>query len=175
MGSISRGPVETHLLPDDGTFPNSALPLLCYRGAVREAATEGAVAFELLFAANGWGGGGRNGVFPYHHYPSTTPEALGVWRGSATVLFGGDDGVVVRVEARDLVVIPAGVAHKALEATGDFSVAASYPGGLRPDMCYGKPGERPGTDRAIALVPIPATDPVAGAEGPLVRIWKAGR
>jgi uncharacterized protein YjlB len=90
------------------------------------------------------------------------------------VLFSGDGGVTVKVRAGDLVVIPPGVAHKAIEASADFSVVAAYPKGHSPDMCYGRPGERPDADRRIALVPVPETDPVDGSEGPLVRIWGSG-
>ena len=39
-------------------------------------------------------------------------------------------------------------------------------------MQYGKPGERPGTDRNIAGVPAPAADPVHGDAGPLTRLWR---
>ena len=42
-----------------------------------------------------------------------------------------------------------------------------------PDMCYGKPDERPGADTRIAQVPMPASDPAFGLDG-LVRLWTAG-
>ena len=158
-------------LRDDGTYPNSALPLLHYRLAVPEAATEGAPAFERRYVSNGYGGSWRNGVFAYHHYHTTTHEVLGVFAGTAKVLFGGDAGTAVTVGAGDLIVIPAGVAHKALEASGDFSVVAAYPDGRSPDMRWGRAGERPAADHSIAAVPIPTTDPIAGPQGPLVRLW----
>ena len=54
----------------------------------------------------------------------------------------------------------------------DDSVVGAYPDGTGPDMQYGKPGERPGTDRNIAAVPAPAADPVHGGTGPLTRLWR---
>jgi uncharacterized protein YjlB len=166
--------IDRYVLPDDGTFPNSGLPLLHYHGVLRERGGSLAEAFERRFSAAGWGGMWRNGVFAYHHYHSTTPESLGAFAGRARVLFGGDGGVTVEVRAGDLVVIPPGVAHKAIEASADFGVVAAYPKGLLPDMCYGRHGERPDADRRIALVPVPETDPVDGPEGPLVNIWGSG-
>jgi uncharacterized protein YjlB len=163
--------VDRYVLPDNGTFPNSRLPLLHYHEALRASDGSLAEAFEGRFSASGWGGMWRNGVFAYHHYHSTAPESLGAFAGRARVLFGGDGGVTVEVRAGDLIVIPPGVAHKAIEASADFGVVAAYPPGLSPDMCYGRPGERPDADRRIALVPVPETDPVDGPKGPLVRIW----
>jgi uncharacterized protein YjlB len=78
----------------------------------------------------------------------------------------------VRLTAGDVVVIPAGVAHKNDGASSDFRVVGAYPDGTGPDMQYGKPGERPGTDRNIAAVPSPAADPVHGSAGPLTRLWR---
>ena len=79
------------------------------------------------------------------------------------------------VAAGDVVVIPAGVAHRRLRSTPDFGVVGAYPQGQRWDMCYGKKGERPGTDRNIARVPDPGTDPVYGGEGPLLELWSGLR
>jgi uncharacterized protein YjlB len=70
------------------------------------------------------------------------------------------------------VVIPAGVAHKRLQSSPDFGVVGAYPQGQMWDMCYGREGERPETDRNIAGVPDPERDPIFGAHGPLCEIWK---
>ena len=70
-------------LRDDGVFPNSRLPLLVYRGAVRLPEHDPAATFEQLFAANGREGSWRDGIYPYHHYHSTAHEVLGVYHGSA--------------------------------------------------------------------------------------------
>ena len=90
--------------------------------------------FEERFAANGWTGAWRNGVFDWHHYHQTTHEVLGCYRGRARVQLGGPDGEVHDIAPGDVVVIPAGCAHKRLEASGDFAVVGAYPGGVTPDM-----------------------------------------
>ncbi len=156
--------------PDDGAIPNNRLPLLLYR-KVWPAAGDLAPQIEETFLGNDWRGLWRNGVFPYHHYHSTSHEVLGVYAGSAVVQFGGESGSQLEVSAGDVVVIPAGVGHKRIRASGDFAVIGGYPEGRSWDTCYGKPGERPAADRRIAEVPLPETDPVAGREGPLPAIW----
>ena len=104
--------VETYRFVDDGIVPNNAaLPLVVYRGALAESADR-AGACERLFAQNGWGGGWRNGIYADHHYHSTAHEALGIARDNARVRLGGAGGPVVELNAGDVVVIPAGIAHK---------------------------------------------------------------
>src|SRR5687767_7495390 len=91
-------------LTDDGVFPNNAqLPLIVYREAVTLPDEDPAAGFEALFAANHWPPAWRYGVFGYHHYHSTAHEVLGIFRGHATVQFGGDEGVVLSVRKGDVV------------------------------------------------------------------------
>jgi uncharacterized protein YjlB len=161
------------VLRDDGTFPNSVLPLVAFQGAFDLAGGDLAHRIEEVFAANGWGGGWRNGVYGFHHYHSSAHEVLGVYRGSARVQLGGEHGIAVRIAVGDVVVIPAGVAHKNLGASPDFAVVGAYPDGQRWDMNYGKAGERPEADARIARVTLPRMDPVHGAGGPLLGLWGA--
>jgi len=158
-----------HRFEDDTVFPNSHLPVLIYRAALPS--PRGA-AFEELFEAHGWSSAWRNGLYTVHHYHSTAHEVLGIFQGWVTARLGGPRGQTVRLEAGDVVIIPAGVAHKNDGASSDFRVVGAYPDGTGPDMQYGKPGERPGTDRNIAAVPSPAADPVHGSAGPLTRLWR---
>ncbi len=169
--SVRHVEVEQQAIADDGTFPNSKLALLLYHGAVVTTGPDPARIFEQLFAANNWLASWRNGIYPYHHYHSTSHEVLGIYSGSARVQLGGEQGVVCELRADDVVVVPAGVAHKKLSASDDFGVVGAYPEGRDWDMNYGKPGERPRTDRNIAQVPLPRTDPVYGPQGPLVQRW----
>ncbi len=159
-------------LKDDGIFPNSRFPLLLYLQAIGSHAANPATALEQLFAAHGWTGSWRDGIYSYHHYHSTAHEVLGVYRGSAKVQLGGDDGVVHALKHGDVIVIPAGVAHKNLGSSSDFGVVGAYAEGRDWDMNYGKPGERPRADRNIAAVPLPRMDPVFGADGPLLKRWR---
>ncbi|MBN1837932.1 MAG: hypothetical protein JW820_18890 [Spirochaetales bacterium] len=161
-------PPQTVRLQDDGTFPNSRKPLLLYSAAVPADPS----AIEELFTRNDWPAAWRNGVYPYHHYHSNAHEVLGAYSGSAHLQFGGPGGAVQGVRAGDIVVIPAGVAHKRLESSPDFRVVGAYPGGQSPDMCYGRAGERPAADRRIAVVPDPTMDPVQGTGGALCRLWQ---
>jgi uncharacterized protein YjlB len=164
--------IVTHTLPDDGVFPNNEnLPLLAYLGALNRAYQDMAAATEELFSANKWGGSWRNGVYPFHHYHSVAHEVLGVFSGSAKVQFGGEQGIVLTVDRGDVVIIPAGVAHKSLGSSRDFRLVGAYPLGQHPDMNYGKPGERPRADQAIARVPLPQADPVYGSGGPVAQHW----
>jgi uncharacterized protein YjlB len=164
--------VQVFPLYDDGTIPNSKLPLLLYRDAISLPPHDPAAIIEQLFGANEWVGSWRNGIYDYHHYHSTAHEVLGVFKGAAKVQFGGPNGIVQTVSVGDVVIIPAGVAHKNLEsAARDFGVVGAYPSGQHSDMCYGKLGERPGADEQIARVPLPKADPVYGISGPLLKQW----
>ena len=107
---------------------NPRLPLVVYRG-VLESGPGAAASCETLFAGNGWSGGWRGGVYPYHHYHSTAHEALGIVAGSAKVRLGGDSGTLIDLHAGDVVVIPAGVAHKGEAASPDLLIVGAYPGG----------------------------------------------
>jgi uncharacterized protein YjlB len=170
--------VELYNLKDDGRMPNNtALPAMVYHGALRPAEDGGdddpARIFEETFAANGWRGSWRDGIFPYHHYHSTSHEVLGIARGEARVRLGGEGGVTTEVKAGDVIVIPAGVGHRNLGASPDFLVVGAYPEGQEDyDLCRGRDhDERARALEAIAKVPLPAADPVYGAEGPLIEHW----
>ena len=77
--------------------------------------------FENRFAANGWTGAWRNGVYGYHHYHATTHEVLGCHAGTARVQLGGPDGAVHEIAAGD-VVDP--TYRQAITAAGSGCVAA---------------------------------------------------
>lgn len=164
--------VATFTLADDGVFPNNAnLPLTVYRAAAELPALDPAATFEAMFASHHWPPAWRSPIYTYHHYHSTAHEVLGVFQGHATIQFGGEQGVTLEVQAGDVVVIPAGVAHKCLDAQQGFCAVGAYPQGQQWDMCTGKAGERPQADVNIARVPSPQADPVYGTSGPLMAHW----
>jgi uncharacterized protein YjlB len=69
-------------------------------------------------------------------------------------------------------VLPAGTGHKRQAASDDLLVIGAYPTGQEHyDLRRGDPEELEEAERNIAAVPLPATDPVDGAEGPLVESW----
>lgn len=164
--------IETFILQDDGTFPNSRLPLIIFRDALKTTGSEAEKTFKKLFTKNDWGNNWAANVYDFHHYHSTTHEVLGVSAGEASLQFGGEQGIAERVSAGDVIVIPAGVAHKNNGCTQDFTVVGGYPEGRDWDLNRGLPGERPKVDKNIAKLPPPKFDPVYGADGPLLEYWK---
>src|SRR5579871_3847829 len=126
---------ETYRFTDDGCFPNSALPLLMYRQALPADAGP----MVRSFAVNGWSNAWQDGIFKYHHFHSIAHEVLGIAAGEARVAFGGPAGVTLTVRSGDVVVIPAGVAHRNMGQTPDLVVVGAYPGGAEYDTCRGEP------------------------------------
>jgi uncharacterized protein YjlB len=165
--------IEELLFRDDGRVPNNpSLPPIVYR-AVLEGGPHAAADCEKLFAKNGWTGAWRNGIYAHHHYHSTAHEVLGITAGSVRVRLGGEDGATVELHAGDVVVIPAGVAHKNEGASPDLTVVGAYPGGKSPDMRGPGAHERERALRNIRAVPLPDCDPVCGKGGPLIERWRA--
>jgi uncharacterized protein YjlB len=163
--------VEEFRFDDDGLAPNNpALPLVVYRAAIGTGAGA-AAACEALFAGNGWVPAWRNGIFAHHHYHSTAHEALGIVSGSARVRLGGEGGRSVELRAGDVVVIPAGVAHKSERASPDLLVVGAYPRGQNPDMRTPAALRHAEAKAAIAAVPLPERDPVGGEAGPIRDRW----
>jgi uncharacterized protein YjlB len=168
----SKIDVVSHLLAADADIPNNArLPLLVYPGAVRLDVDDPASVFERLFASNDWVGCWRNGIFPFHHYHSTSHEVVGIYSGSAVAQLGGESGVRLTLNPGDVVIIPAGVGHKKLSSSASFGVVGAYPSGQQPDICRADQRScRQAAERA-ARVFIPASDPVHGPGGPMSDYW----
>ena len=128
---------------------------------------------ERTFERNGWGHGmWRNGIYPFPHYHSMIHEVLGIARGRARVRFGGARGEELEVAAGDVAVLPAGTGHQRLSATSDLLVIGAYPPSGRYDLCRGTAAEHTRARAAIPHVPLPETDPLFGAAGPLTRLWR---
>src|SRR4051812_40962438 len=106
-------PIE-YILKDNGVFPNSALPVLHYKQILNLPVIFPAAAIRALFKKNGWTNNWKKGIYTYHHYHSITHEVLGVVKGKTILQLGGDDGIKIVIEKGDVVVVPAGVAHKNL-------------------------------------------------------------
>jgi uncharacterized protein YjlB len=162
----------TFVFADDGLVPNNPLPLLIYKGAIDLDSDEPEKAIEGLFGANGWGDMWRNGIYDYLHYHATVHEALGIARGHARVRFGGDSGREFELDAGDVAILPAGTGHQCLKATADFSVVGAYPPGAKMHVTRPTPENHARALKTIPEVRLPKTDPVAGDDGPLVKLWK---
>lgn len=100
---------------DTPGWSNASLPVLVYRGGVPAVDP---VAVEAMLESNAWPPGWRNGIYPFHHFHSTAHEALACVTGSATLTLGGTDGLHVRIEAGDLLVLPAEKGHRRVDASG---------------------------------------------------------
>ena len=161
---------------DDGSIPNNPrLPLLLYRDAIDLSGTPDPEALiEKMFARHGWGDLWRNGIYPYVHYHSMIHEALGIARGRAKVRFGGEGGEVVDLAAGDVAVRPAGTGHQCLWAAPELVVIGAYPKSGRYNLCRGSKAEHARALKTIPLVPLPDSDPVHGADGPLTGLWRHG-
>ena len=170
---IKKSKVITRTITAQAYFPGSHLPLLVHQG-VFDNETCDATDFEKLFTFNSWGNSWRNGVYAFHHYHSKAHEALGVYRGEVSVQFGGPDGIILKAQRGDVIIIPAGVSHKRVSATMNYALVGAYPPGQSPDMMYGKKKELAEAKQHISRVPLPQTDPAYGKTGALVSAWTSG-
>jgi uncharacterized protein YjlB len=166
--------VETHLLSPSEAIPNHpTLPLMVYRKALSDTSRGNADQVERLIQKNRWTGTWQNGVFPFHHFHSNAHEVLAVCSGRAQVHFGGPDGPAVQVESGDVAILPPGTGHKRIDATGDFLLVGGYPEGQEDyDLMRGDPAELPEAEKRIVATPLPAADPIYGADGPLLAYWE---
>lgn len=161
------------LLEDDGVYPNNGyLCMLIYKGALVLGPEDEAADIEKLFEDNKWSNTWKDGIFNYHHYYSNTHEVLGIFSGSAELQVGGPLGIYIKVVKSDVLIMPAGVAHKCLKSSDDFLVIGAYSEDIIHDINCGNDGERPAADENISNVPLPKIDPVYGVSGPLIRQWK---
>ena len=165
--------IEEHFFADDGRVPNNpSLPLIVYRSAL-ESGPRCAADCEALFADNGWSGAWRNGI--YRAPPLSQHRARGArHRGRVGSGCGSaaKTATTVELHAGDVVVIPAGVAHKNEGASPDLLVVGAYPGGKSPDMCTPAAQQCERALRNVREVPLPASDPVYGGPGPLIERWR---
>ncbi|WP_373354510.1 cupin domain-containing protein [Pseudoroseicyclus sp. CXY001] len=155
---------ERHTSRPAGHVPNSRFPLLIHRGALPGG---GAVEMRALFRGNGWTNNwDYPGIYDYAHYHSTTHECLGVATGWMELELSVSGGVRVRLEAGDVVVMPAGVSHEMTGNSEDVLVVGGYPDGRDWDNMRGERLDDLAAREAakrIMMLPIPAKDPVTGA------------
>jgi uncharacterized protein YjlB len=172
--ALSTLRVSKHLVPSHNGLPNSSIlnkPLLIYHSAFNNKSTS---AIESHLKSVGvvtpqW----RYTMYSTSHFHSNTHEVLCVYSGSARLCFGGEENpgrVEPVVQAGDVVVVPAGMAHRLLEDTSTggsrFEMVGAYPKGYNWDMCYGRDGEERQVD-GIGSVPWLDRDPIYGDQGPV--------
>ncbi len=172
---INTNPEITDLiLKPNRHFPNSTLPLLIYRNAISlgKQKNRSAEKMQTLFHKHNWKNAWRNGIYSFHHYHSNTHECLGICSGKARVIFGGPGGKSLQLEKGDVVIIPAGVAHKCSSASTDFFCVGAYPEGKQYDINLGTHQELVKAKPRLAKLAKPALDPLFGKEGFLKTFWK---
>jgi uncharacterized protein YjlB len=153
--------LETWHAPPGDEIPNHpSCPVLRYRGV-------NADDVRALFAEHGWGGSWVDGVFPFHHFHSTSHEVLGVLAGEATLELGGPQGEAFDVRAGDVIVLPAGTGHRRATDRNGFQVCGAYPAG-QEDYDLLRAADDAARERIRGL-PAPPDDPVGG-EG--VSTWR---
>jgi uncharacterized protein YjlB len=156
--------LETWSAPPGERIPNHpAFPVLIYHDV--DAAADGPDAARALFAEHGWGGSWVDGVFDFHHFHSTSHEALAVVAGAARLELGGPRGEAFDVAAGDVLVLPAGTGHRRASARDGFTVVGAYPAGQEDyDLLRGDDPDGVAAARErIAALPAPPEDPVGGA------------
>jgi uncharacterized protein YjlB len=154
---------EAYMSKPEGMIPNSRFPLLVHRGAVPGG---GADAVKSRFRGNGWGNNWEYpGIYEYAHFHSTTHECLGCAVGWMEFNLSVEGWTRVRIEAGDVIVMPAGVSHEMVGHSEDIMMIGGYPDGrdwdnmreafLTPDLFYQ-------AAKRIMMLPIPSRDPVTG-------------
>ena len=155
--------LETWQAPPGDRIPNHPrFAVLVYHDV--DAAAAGADSVRALFAEHGWGGAWVDGVFAFHHFHSTSHEALAVVGGRATIELGGPQGRAFDVAVGDVLVLPAGTGHKRASADAGFTVVGAYPAGQEDyDLLRGDdPAEVAAARDRIARLAPPSDDPVGG-------------
>src|ERR1700712_4377891 len=146
--------LETWQAPPGDVIPNHPrFAVLVYRGVELDDP-------RAMFAAHGWGGTWVNNVFDFHHFHSTSHEALAVLSGNATIELGGPQGEAFEVSAGDVLVLPAGTGHRRARDDDGFRVMGAYPRG-QEDYDLLREADDAARER-IAGLPAPPEDPVGG-------------
>ena len=167
--------VSSYQIPAFGRLPNTSLqkkPLMIYHSAFEKSASASTIEDHLSsvgVVSPQW----RYTMFSQSHFHSRAHEVLCVAQGKATLCFGGEENpkkVEIVVERGDVMVVPAGVAHRLLEDIGGgFSMVGSYPTGKSWDMCYGHEGEEDQVN-GIGSLGWFKKDPIYGEEGPSLQV-----
>ena len=164
---------SSHKIPSFDRIPNTSIqkkPLLIYHSVFQPSVSASAIENHLSsvgVVSPQW----RFTMFSQSHFHSTAHEVLCVASGKAKLCFGGENNpqrVEPMVEKGDVMVVPAGVAHRLLEdIDGGFNMVGSYQAGKSWDMCFGREGEEDRVKEIGALRWF-ERDPIYGDQGPVL-------
>jgi len=88
------------------------------------------------------------------------------------VQIGGDRGEITQFRKGDILLVPAGVAHKKVDGDMKFQVVGAYPEELSPEMQYGNADDYESMRSRSEEVEVPKTDPLTGSPGAVDEYWK---
>lgn len=111
--------------------PNSKLPVLVYRNVLpRELTVDSAT---KMIEANQWLKGGMFTHYPKHHFHSNTHEIYAAVKGSTSCVYGvgplddEEQGIKFDMNAGDVAVHGAGIAHRNARSSDDYTYIGFYP------------------------------------------------
>lgn len=160
--SVGAYEIQLFHLLESGNTPNNTLPVILYKKAFGADLDAPADFLEERFKKNDWTNSWRNGIYAYNHFHSNTHEVIGVYKGYAKIRIGGEKGKRIELETGDILILPAGTGHQALESSKDFAIVAAYPDGKKWDLFKTKDMTKKDFIKAkknINEVPIPKKDP----------------
>lgn len=156
---------EAYTSKPQGMIPNSRFPLLIHRNAIPGGGID---AVKGRFKRHGWGNNWQYpGIYTYAHFHSTSHECLGCAQGwmEFNLSVGETGRTRVKLEAGDVLVMPAGVSHEDAGHSDDIMMCGGYAGGrdwdniqeafLTPERYYI-------ACKNIMALPIPDKDPATG-------------
>lgn len=166
--------VEPIFLDENEPFPNNPLPVLYYENVLESVFGEDFSGDDVLelFKNNGFVNGWTGGILDRHHFHSNAHEALACSAGELRVQLGGPQGRMFTIRKGDVLLLPAGTAHKKLEATEEHEIIGAYPlNDSEYDMQYGDADNYEAIKESIANVAMPHTDPVTGSPSHIEEYW----
>src|SRR5699024_9249746 len=167
--------VETIYLNEEKPYPNNPLPVLFFENVLAGALEEEYNGDDVLqlFTNNGYTNGWRNEIIDQPLLQSTAHVALACTEGQLRVQLGGENGEMLPIRKRDVLRLPAGTAHKKLEATANHEIVGAYPlNDSDYDFQYGDASDYEMIKKSIKNVNLPDTDPVTGAPGNIQQFWE---
>ncbi|HKK17508.1 MAG TPA: hypothetical protein VJ952_02405 [Opitutales bacterium] len=172
MTQTSYRTVEAyHFDPGEGHSNHSDLPVLLY-GGVLGTEDDLEAALKRVFSENGWDDFHRRRVSNKNQFHLRSHEVLGVIEGSALLLLGGAAGKKIELCKNDLLLLPAGTAHRLIMGSSNFRAVSAVPEGQEEDKLLNE-GDFPAKYclQVVQATPRPTTDPYFGHKGPLFDFW----
>lgn len=168
--------VQITNLSENKPYPNNSLPVLYYENALGETLGDDYSSEDVInfFKNNGYEDGWSGVIEDEHHFHSNAHEALAVTRGEVTLQIGGPHADMKTFRKGDVLLLPAGTAHKRLDGSENFEVVGAYPeNGEKLDMQYGDTGDYDSIKKNISQVDLPLTDPVTGSPRDIEEYWQS--